>query len=425
MDVDVNAATLTMKTAKSAAQKQVSALKVKAKAKAQNQKDVVKPQKVKALVSDMMPSPCHFPDRRFTLSTIKVRKSKLIVGSDCSGWGSEMWALFKLGVPAENIEHAFACDVFKWSRVVIHQNDPPPKLWFDDCLSKVHDLAPYVDLYVAGFPCQSFSLAGKGHGLNDKRGEVVWGCVKYIERQQPAVFVLENVKNLISNMHKQAFDQIIGRLNAIKRPASAPGVRRQAAYAIDYAILNSKNFGVPQTRERLYIVGRRVDHIKVHGNLNLFAAAVAKPPALREFLGVKPAVDRTSSPFPNKSLAAKNLQLAMLKLKSEGVNAADSNVDAVVDLASGRGVNVMNGICPTVTRARGSCQGFYLTSIARRLSVQELCKLQGLDPATVNFEDVPESAIGALAGNAMTIPVLAAVIREALISTDLATDKAC
>lgn len=127
MDVDVNAATLTMKTAKSAAQKQVSALKVKAKAKAQNQKDVVKPQKVKALVSDMMPSPCHFPDRRFTLSTIKVRKSKLIVGSDCSGWGSEMWALFKLGVPAENIEHAFACDVFKWSRVVIHQNDPPLK----------------------------------------------------------------------------------------------------------------------------------------------------------------------------------------------------------------------------------------------------------------------------------------------------------
>ena len=422
MDVDVNAATLTMKTAKSAAQKQVSALKVKAKAKAQNQKDVVKPQKVKAPVSDM--PPC-LPDRRFTLSAIKVRKTKLIVGSDCSGWGSEMWALFKLGVPAENIEHAFACDVFKWSRVVIHQNDPPPKLWFDDCLSKVHDLAPYVDLYVAGFPCQSFSLAGKGHGLNDKRGEVVWGCVKYIERQQPAVFVLENVRNLISNMHKQAFDQIIGRLNAIKRPASAPGVRRQAAYAIDYAILNSKNFGVPQTRERLYIVGRRVDHIKVHGYLNLVAAAVAKPPALREFLGVKPAVDRTSSPFPNKSLAANNLQLAMLKLKSEGLNAADSNVDAVVDLASGRGVNVMNGICPTITRARGSCQGFYLTSIARRLSVQELCKLQGLDPATVNFEDVPESAIGALAGNAMTIPVLAAVIREALISTDLAMDKAC
>ena len=422
MDVDVNAATLTMKTAKSAAQKQVSALKVKAKAKAQNQKDVVKPQKAKAPVSDMPP---RLPDRRFALSAIKVRKTKLIVGSDCSGWGSEMWALFKLGAPAENIEHAFACDVFKWSRVVIHQNDPPPKLWFDDCLSKVHDLAPYVDLYVAGFPCQSFSLAGKGHGLNDKRGEVVWGCVKYIERQQPAVSVLENVRNLISNMHKQAFDQIIGRLNAIKRPASAPGVRRQAAYAIDYAILNSKNFGVPQTRERLYIVGRRVDHIKVHGNLNLFAAAVAKPPALREFLGVKPAVDRTSSPFPNKSLAAKNLQLAMLKLKSEGLNAADSNVDAVVDLASGRGVNVMNGICPTITRARGSCQGFYLTSIARRLSVQELCKLQGLDPATVNFEDVPESAIGALAGNAMTIPVLAAVIREALISTDLATDKAC
>jgi len=358
------------------------------------------------------------------LSTIKVNKSKLIVGSDCSGWGSEMWALFKLGVPAEKIEHAFACDTFKWSRIVIHQNDPP-KLWFDDCLSKVHDMAPYVDLYVAGFPCQSFSLAGKGHGLNDSRGTVVWGCIKYIERHQPAVFILENVKNLTSRMHQRAFQTIMGKLKAIKRPP-APGMRRtQEAYAINYAVLNSRNFGVPQNRERLYIVGRRVDHIKVDTRtINLTAAAVAKPPAIRDFLGVQAAkVDlRTSVPFPANSLAAKNLKLATMKLKSAGLNLADVNVDAVVDLASGRGVNVMNGICPTITRARGSCQGFYLTSIARRLSCQELCALQGLDPMTINFEGVPETSIGALAGNAMTIPVLAAVIREALISTDLATD---
>ena len=84
------------------------------------------------------------------------------------------------------------------------------------------------------------------------------------------------------------------------------------------------------------------------------------------------------------------------------------------------GASLASALCTACAPTRGQKRSYYLTSVGRRLTAFELCRLQGLDPLTPNWNGIPDSAIGAMAGNAMTVPVLAHVIREALLSTGLA-----
>lgn len=101
-----------------------------------------------------------------------------------------------------------------------------------------------VDIIMAGFPCQAFSLAGKKLGFLDTRGTVFFEVARAIKYVSPKYFLLENVKNLISHDKGRTIDTIIHTLNEI-------------GYTVDYTILNSKYFDVPQNRERVYIVGMK------------------------------------------------------------------------------------------------------------------------------------------------------------------------
>lgn len=402
-------------TAFSAA-KQPSKAQAKAKAKA---KTVAQAGAGKAKSSDaalLTPMEISLNDGEFSIVGLTATR-KISVGSDCSGWGSEMWALLKLGIKPSDILHEFACDISAASKAIIPQNHPP-RLWFDDCMSKEHQHAPYVDLYVAGFPCQSYSLAGRNKGLDDARGKVVLGVLSYIERQKPLIFILENVKNITSATHRNVFSRILKRLHSIK---SSTG---EAYYKIDWAILNSKNHGVPQNRERVYIVGRQVKHIDQSYNFRLSSSAVATSPRLVDFLGI--AKERTSltdlrnSPLTTSSTVSQNLNHAHHALVAAGVDPAKASV--VIDIGSGRGLVMMHDLCPTITKTRGSRCDYFMTKVMRKMTIGELCKLQGLDlvKMKVKHDCVSETALGSLAGNAMTISVLAAVISECLLSVNLA-----
>jgi len=181
------------------------------------------------------------------LSTLKVLK----VGSDCSGWASEVWALLKLGV--NKFDHMFACDINRWPKKFIMDNDPP-KVWLDDVLAvDHHEQAPYVDVYVAGFPCQPLSIAGSNLGTEDVRGKVIHGVMKYIEHRLPTVFILENVKNQVSTTHQEFFNKLIAWMRGLKL------VDGSLAYDVQWHVFNSKHFGVPQNRERVYSIGRRTN----------------------------------------------------------------------------------------------------------------------------------------------------------------------
>ena len=101
---------------------------------------------------------------------------------------------------------------------------------------------PAMDLLVGGFPCQSFSIAGKRGGFEDTRGTLFFEIARIAKQKQPRYLLLENVKGLLSHDNGRTFRTIIATLDDV-------------GYDCQWQVLNSKNHGVPQNRERVYIVG--------------------------------------------------------------------------------------------------------------------------------------------------------------------------
>jgi DNA (cytosine-5)-methyltransferase 1 len=101
---------------------------------------------------------------------------------------------------------------------------------------------PDFDLLVGGFPCQSFSIAGSRKGFDEARGTLFFDVARIIAAKQPRNFILENVKGLLSHDGGRTIRVIIRTLTEL-------------GYCVEWQVLNSKNHGVPQHRERIYIVG--------------------------------------------------------------------------------------------------------------------------------------------------------------------------
>ena len=101
---------------------------------------------------------------------------------------------------------------------------------------------PNFDLLVGGFPCQAFSVAGKLRGFNDTRGTLFFDVARILKHKKPKHFILENVRGLLSHDSGRTLQTILKVLTDI-------------GYMVQWEVLNSKNYGVPQNRERVYIVG--------------------------------------------------------------------------------------------------------------------------------------------------------------------------
>lgn len=105
---------------------------------------------------------------------------------------------------------------------------------------------PSHDILCAGFPCQAFSISGKQNGFEDTRGTLFFDIARIVSKHKPKVLFLENVKNLIRHDNGKTIDVISSTLNNL-------------GYNIYYQILNTSDYGLPQNRERIYIIGFRKD----------------------------------------------------------------------------------------------------------------------------------------------------------------------
>ncbi len=108
-------------------------------------------------------------------------------------------------------------------------------------ITQIKNLAPH-DLLVGGVPCQSWSIAGKNLGFDDDRGQLWNDTIYLLNKTKPKAFIFENVKGLVDPRNKEALDYILKRI-------------KQAGYFANYYVLNSFDYGVPQNRVRIYIVG--------------------------------------------------------------------------------------------------------------------------------------------------------------------------
>lgn len=112
---------------------------------------------------------------------------------------------------------------------------------------------PDFDLLCAGFPCQAFSVAGKRKGFQDTRGTLFFEIQRIAEVKRPSLLLLENVKGLLNHDGGRTFTVILQSLDEL-------------GYWVEWQVLNSKHFGVPQNRERVFIIG----HLRGRGGREIF-----------------------------------------------------------------------------------------------------------------------------------------------------------
>lgn len=105
---------------------------------------------------------------------------------------------------------------------------------------------PDADGFIGGPPCQSWSEAGAGRGINDKRGQLFHDYIRLLKDKQPKFFLAENVSGILHPKHAEAFTNIIKEFE-------------DSGYIVSYKLLNANDFDVPQDRKRLIIVGYRKD----------------------------------------------------------------------------------------------------------------------------------------------------------------------
>ena len=177
------------------------------------------------------------------------------LGTDFSGIGSPEMALKYLGIKHKSV---FACEIDKYARKSFEQLHKP-KIFYEDITKRNHKEIEQLDLYVAGFPCQAFSIAGKRKGFEEARGTLFFNVAEFIKINQPKVFVLENVKGLLSHDKGRTFQTIVDILSngggTQNGQISLDVFDDGLGYHIYWQVLNTKHYGIPQNRERIFIVG--------------------------------------------------------------------------------------------------------------------------------------------------------------------------
>jgi len=191
-----------------------------------------------------------------------------------AGYGGAEFALIKAGIKHECVGFS---EIDKGAITCFNNNFPNIKN-FGDCTKINSNEIPDFDLLCGGFPCQPFSEAGKHNGELDIRGTLFYDIIRIAEVKKPKYMLLENVKGLTFDNHKKTFDKILSELDRI-------------GYKVYWKVLNSKNHGTPQSRERIFFVCFRKDidtgfEFPKEEKLKIFLKDLIEPPAKETMVSI-------------------------------------------------------------------------------------------------------------------------------------------
>lgn len=175
---------------------------------------------------------------RVTTAVVADAKKQLKAASLFSGIGG-----IDLGFDRAGFEITFQCEIDKFCRNILERHWPNVPRY--ENIKELHaDDVPRCDVWAGGFPCQDVSLARMGQraGLRGKRSRLFYDFARLVGEVRPRVVLLENVAGLLSSHHGRDFGTVVGTL-------------AEFGYSVGWRVFNSKNFGVPQSRHRVYIVG--------------------------------------------------------------------------------------------------------------------------------------------------------------------------
>jgi len=309
------------------------------------------------------------------------------VGTDCSGIDTPIIAMKRLGV---DFNHVFSCEIDHHARHAVEHNFSP-EIMYKDITTRDNKTAPYVDLYVCGFPCQPFSSVGLRGGFETSK--VFFNALDYITTKLPMIFLLENVKNIKYHNKSKTFDTILQSLNS------------SGKYDIHHAVLNTLDFGLPQTRQRLYILG-----VKKSSNIDVSDVFPPKPSAkqakpLSEFLKRLSKTKKSHLKFfqlpANRVRKLKLVEQTMLDVHNKCYS---------LDLGcSLKYINPKVEVCMCLKASR--CD-YYISGPkhSRKLTPRECLRLQGIK--SKDFKIVCSNRqTYKQAGNCMSVNVLEAIFR--------------
>lgn len=336
------------------------------------------------------------------------------VFSAFSGYGGFEWGLIKANIPYKCIGIS---EIDKYAIQCYNQNFPNIKNYGDITNIKEKEL-PDFDLFVGGFPCQSFSIAGQRKGFEDTRGTLIFDVLRICKEKQPKWIVLENVKGLVNHDKGNTLKVILDSLKEI-------------GYQVIWKVLNTKKLGIPQNRERIFIVCFRNDIYKPlefqfpnEEPLKLLLKDILEDEVedkyyLKEEQTKKLLTNiRRSKNIQNKSYSDTLLSRDFKDVKcigslqkhasitesysstlSSAMGIGGGNTPCIYDMSNR--VYDINGIAPTLTKVSGGNQEQNI----RKLTPKECFRLQGFLNDEINLDGLSDTQKYRLAGNGISINV--------------------
>lgn len=251
------------------------------------------------------------------------------------------------------------------------------------------DEIPDFDILLGGFPCQAFSIIGKREGFADEtRGTLFFEIERILKAKQPPAFMLENVRNLVAHDKGRTLKVILEHLEAL-------------GYHVYWKVLNALDFGVPQKRERIIIVGFKDDVS--------FSFPEALPEELRKTLSDILETDVPKRYYVREEI--KNSRISRLK---------DPNYPKPYISHENIGGSITPHPYSSALRA-GASANYILINDERRPTERELLRLQGF-PDTFKIV-VSYTQLRKQAGNSVAVPVIASVAKEMIKSLKAYNNK--
>ena len=245
---------------------------------------------------------------------------------------------------------------------------------------------PDFDLMIAGFPCQSFSVIGQRKGMNDHRGQIIYGLIKIMNARNLPYFILENVKGLLNHDNGQSIKVILDELDRV-------------GYKVFWKLTSSLCHGVPQMRERIYFVGIRKDLIKSEKDFEY--PKTAKMPELKNYL-----IDTDELEFNEKKIAYETFLRYLENKYNKGLFSIKDMLkeDFLVIDTRQSDLRLYRGKVPTLRTGRHGIL-YVRDGKFRRLSGYESLLLQGFPKNLSNKVKgkIADIYLLSQAGNAMTV----------------------
>ena len=247
-------------------------------------------------------------------------------------------------------------------------------------ITKIKEMEiPEHDLLLAGFPCQAFSIMGKMKGFSDTRGTMFFEIERILSYHKPKAILLENVKQLTTHDHGNTFRVILERLSAL-------------GYSVKYKVLNALDFGLPQKRERIIIVGFLDSALAERFNFDF----EKKPYNLSDIL-------EDDSEIGKSFFASDFIQ----KKRREATTEKEKFYPSVWHENKSGNISILDHSCALRT---GASYNYLLVNGVRRFTPRELLRLQGFPDSfkiVVSYQEIRRQT-----GNSVAVPMIRMVAQK-------------